>query len=342
VIALALTQLKESVGPHTAFDVRGLGLVTGAALGIVWGLVRGNSAGWGSLEVVATLTLGVLLTPAFVLWELRAREPMLPMRLFGSRAFSAGNTAIVFLWGSAFGAAFFMAQFLQNGLHYGPLAAGLRLMPWGATTILVPQIAGALIPRFSERPFIVAGMTVQAGCMAWIALIADPHLAYWEMVAPLILAGAGVAMAVPATQSSVRRAVDAPVATGVVAVADWVSGSLAGGDNQRRGASEAPEPAPGEPSGVANLDQQLRDRASREPAQLAQRRAAGLHEPLELAADRSFLRVELGDLGAVALQQREPQHGRAVIPPAAIDAHERPEPRSDRFGDRQLLAQLQG
>jgi MFS family permease len=142
-----------------------------------------------------------------VLWELRTRAPMLPMRLFRSHPFSAGNATIFFLWGSALGAVFFMAQFLQTGLGHGPLLAGLGLMPWGATTVIVPPIAGALISRLGERPFIVAGMSLHALGVGWIALIAEPDLAYWQLVAPLIVSGAGVAMAIPATQSSVLSSV---------------------------------------------------------------------------------------------------------------------------------------
>src|SRR5262249_55022148 len=174
-IVLARARIPESRGLISAVDLPGLVLKTGAAFALVWGLVRGNPAGWGSTEVVSALTAGALLTVGFIWWELRAAEPMLPMRLFSSRAFSAGNAGIFFLWASALGALFFMAQFLQDPLHYGPLATGLRLMPWGATTVIVPQIAGVLTTRFGERAFLVAGMALHAGGMAWIAVIADPH-----------------------------------------------------------------------------------------------------------------------------------------------------------------------
>jgi EmrB/QacA subfamily drug resistance transporter len=207
LIPLSLTRIEESFGPDTGIDVPGLALVSGAALGIVWGLVRGNAAGWGSPEVMLALALGVLLALAFVIWELRAREPMLPMRLFRSRAFSAGNAAIFFHWGSALGAVFFMAQYLQAGLGYGPLEAGLGLMPWGATTFIVPQVVGRLINRFGERPFIAAGLALNALALLWIALIAEPDLAYWQIVAPLLLSGTGVAMSLPAAQSSVLTSV---------------------------------------------------------------------------------------------------------------------------------------
>jgi EmrB/QacA subfamily drug resistance transporter len=208
LIALVLARIDESHGPRGAVDVPGLALVTGAALGIVWGLVRGNPAGWGSPEVIGSLVIGVILTVGFVVRERRAGAPMLPMRLFASRRFSAGNAAAFFHWGSAFGAVFFMSQFLQSGLGYGPLAAGLRLMPWGATTIIVPQLAGRLIGRFGERRFVVGGMSLHAGSMVWIALVARPDLAYGQLVVPLVLSGAGVAMSLPAAQSAVLGAVE--------------------------------------------------------------------------------------------------------------------------------------
>ena len=207
LIPLALTRLEESHGPDAGLDIRGQALVTAAGFGIVWGLVRGNSAGWGSAEVLIALTLGVLLAFAFVTCELRVREPMLPMRLFRARPFSGGNAAIFFLWGSALGAVFFLAQFLQTALGSGPLEAGAQLMPWGAMTIIVPRIAGAFIGRVGERPFVLAGMSLHAAAMTWIALIAAPDLAYGRLIAPLILSGVGIAMAIPALQSSVLSSV---------------------------------------------------------------------------------------------------------------------------------------
>ena len=99
---------------------------------------------------------------AFVARELRAPEPMLPMRLFRKRAFSAGNAAIFFTLASLSGAVFFFAQMLQTALGYGPLDAGLRLIPWTITFITVAPVVGSLVDRFGERPFMVAGLTLQA------------------------------------------------------------------------------------------------------------------------------------------------------------------------------------
>jgi EmrB/QacA subfamily drug resistance transporter len=202
-IPLVLTRIEESYGGDTGLDLPGLGLISAAAFGIVWGLVRGNSAGWGSPEVVGALAGGLLLVGAFIARELRAPEPMLPIRFFRSRAFSAGNAAIFFTFASLFGAVFFFAQMLQTALGYGPLDAGLRLLPWTITFITVAPVVGALADRLGERPFMVGGLTLQALGMGWVALIADPGLTYSEFVLPSVVAGVGVSMAIPAAQNSV-------------------------------------------------------------------------------------------------------------------------------------------
>jgi MFS family permease len=206
-VPLVLARIKESRGPDTGIDFPGLGLLMAGSLGIVWGLVRGNAAGWGSAEVVASLAAGLVLVAAFVAWERRAPEPMIPLRLFRSRAFAAGNTGSFFMIASLFGAVFFLAQFLQTGLGNDALGAGLRLMPWTATLFFVAPVAGALVDRFGERPFAATGLALQAAGMGWIALIAEPGMSYGSMVPALIVAGLGVSMAIPAMQNAVVGAV---------------------------------------------------------------------------------------------------------------------------------------
>jgi EmrB/QacA subfamily drug resistance transporter len=207
VLPFIATRIEESFGPDKELDLPGLALITGGAFGIVWGLVRGNPAGWDSLEVLTAFVVGAALVAAFVSWELGAKEPMLPMRFFRLRAFSAGNAAIFFSIASLFCAVFFFAQFLQSGLGYGPLDAGLRLLPWTATLFFVAPIAGALVDRIGERPLMVGGLSLQAAGMAWIAMIAEASMSYSEMIAPLIVAGCGVSMTFPAAQNSVVSAV---------------------------------------------------------------------------------------------------------------------------------------
>jgi EmrB/QacA subfamily drug resistance transporter len=206
-IPLVLTKMQESYGPDSGLDLRGLVLVSTGALAIVWSLMRGNEVGWASLELVASLAVGVALIAGFVAWELRAQEPMLPIRYFRSRAFSAGNAAIFLTFASLFGAVFFFAQLLQFGLGQGPLDTGLKLLPWTATFMTVAPAAGALVDKIGERPLMVAGLALQAVGMTWMALIAEPGLTYSAMLAPFIASGVGVSMAIPAAQNSVLGSV---------------------------------------------------------------------------------------------------------------------------------------
>ena len=202
-IPLALRHLGESYGPRAALDLPGVALGTGAALGLVWGLVRGSSAGWASPEVAGTLIAGAAAAAAFTGWELRARAPMLPMRLFAIRGFSAGNAVVFLMNASITGAVFFMAQFLQAGLGQDPLGAGLRLLPWGVAPLLIAPRAGKLADRIGERPLVISGLLLQAAGFAWIAVIAAPGLSYPAMLAPMMISGAGLGLAVPAVTKAV-------------------------------------------------------------------------------------------------------------------------------------------
>jgi MFS family permease len=134
---------------------------------------------------------------------------MLPLRVFRSRGFSAASAASFFAVGSLFCGVFFLAQFLQVGLGRGPRAAGLGLLPWTATLFFVAPLAGALVDRFGERPFLVGGPLLQAAGMGWIALVAEAGMTYGRLIPPLIVAGVGISMSFPAAQNSVAGAVPA-------------------------------------------------------------------------------------------------------------------------------------
>jgi EmrB/QacA subfamily drug resistance transporter len=141
LIPLARLRIDESRGQATRLDLPGVVLASGGLFGIVLGLVRANDFGWTSAYVLTALTVGAAAVLAFVAWERRAVEPMLPMRLFASRGFSATNLASLLMFFGMFGSIFLLAQFLQTVQHYSPLQAGLRTLPWTGMPIVVSPIA---------------------------------------------------------------------------------------------------------------------------------------------------------------------------------------------------------
>src|SRR3954447_9334923 len=194
LIPLARLRVDESYGPATRLDLPGVALASAGLFGVVLGLIRGNALGWTSTYVLTALIGGAALVAAFVAWEARADQPMLPMRLFRSRGFSATNLASVLMFFGMFGSIFLLAQFLQTVQHYSPLSAGLRTLPWTAMPIVVSPIAGLLADRIGGRPVVLTGLLLQASGLAWLAAVSSPDVAYRTLLPAFIVSGVGMAM----------------------------------------------------------------------------------------------------------------------------------------------------
>jgi nitrate/nitrite transporter NarK len=193
-VPMAIGRLRESFGPQAKLDLPGLALVSAGLLGIVWGLVNGNADGWSSTGIVASLAVGAVLVAAFVAWERRTAQPMLPMQFFRSRGFSAANGAAFLMSFGMFGSIFLLTQFFQTAQGYSPLEAGLRVLPWTMMPMVVAPIAGALSDKIGGRPFLAGGLALQAIGLAWIAAVSTADVGYASLVLPFALSGIGMGM----------------------------------------------------------------------------------------------------------------------------------------------------
>src|SRR3954451_8290063 len=207
LIPLALRRLDESYGPDRQLDLPGLGLAGLGLLAVVYGVVRGQALGWTSTTIVASIGAGLLLLAGFVAWELRAPAPMLPMRFFRSRAFSASNGVSLAMYFGVFGSIFLLAQFFQVVQHMSPLEAGLRTLPWTGMPMLVAPLAGLLSDRIGARPLMVAGLALQAGAIALLATVTSPTVPYSDLIVPFVMAGTGMALVFAPTANAVLKAV---------------------------------------------------------------------------------------------------------------------------------------
>ena len=126
-----------------------------------------------------------------------------------------------------YGVLFLLPQFLQISLGFGAFGAGLRLLPWTATLFLTAPIAGGIVSKVGERPLVVTGLLMQAVGLGWIAMIVAPSVSYLALVAPLVLAGVGVSMAMPAAQNAILSSVavtEMGKASGVFNMARFLGG----------------------------------------------------------------------------------------------------------------------
>ncbi|WP_280263452.1 MFS transporter [Nocardia wallacei] len=219
VLPFVARVLGESFGGSRKFDPLGLVLASGGVLAVVWGVIHGADDGWTSGPVLTALIAGGALLAALIAWELRAPEPMLPLRLFRSRAFRVSNTTTFTFSVGVFGSIFLLAQFFQVVQGYSPLAAGVRTLPWTLAPMVVAPIAGLIVDRVGARTLLTTGQVFLAAALAWMAAVTTAEVGYGSYVAPFVLAGIGMGLTF------------APSATVVMASAAQRDQAMASGTN---------------------------------------------------------------------------------------------------------------
>lgn len=207
LIPLAASRLTESFGPRPRLDVVGLLLAGAGFFGLTWGLVRANTVGWASGEVVGSLLAGAAVVGLFLAWERRAPNPMLPLAIFRRRSLTAANGVSFFLYAGLFGALFLMSQFFQSAQGLTPMQTGVRLLAWTAAPVFVSPLAGRLADRYGNRPFIVGGLLLQAVGLGWVAAITQPTSGFAELGVALTVAGIGTSLVFPTVANEVMASV---------------------------------------------------------------------------------------------------------------------------------------
>src|SRR4051812_48041434 len=158
VAALAPRVLDESRGPADRLDLRGLALVSGGLFLVVWGAVRANAAGWGAPQTLVALAAGALLLGVFLAWERRAERPMIPLRLFSSREFSAVNAAGFLLHFAMFAAFIMVVQFLSGARGEGPVSTRVHMLFWTLMPMLVAPYGAPLGRPIPATTLIAPGL----------------------------------------------------------------------------------------------------------------------------------------------------------------------------------------
>jgi len=146
------------------------------------GLVRAADTGWSEAMTLGALAVGVISLSAFLAWEARATDPMLPLRLFRSRPFLGANATGFLMIGSLSASVFLVAQYFQSGLGYAPMQTGLRLLPWTAAPLVMAPLFGKLSDRIGRRPILSLGTLLQGVGIEWLAILASDHVNYSALV----------------------------------------------------------------------------------------------------------------------------------------------------------------
>lgn len=211
------------------FDVPGAILGTGGLLALVFAIVRTQTLSWGSAEVIVFLAGGLAMLVAFVVVELRADRPLVPMRLFEPPAMRTASLGIALNGATFLGMFFLTAIFLQEVRGRSPLATGLELLPMGVAAVASAVVCSSLVTKVGTRPVQIGGAAITTVGL-WLLSRAGASDAYVTALLPgFVLFGIGViAVAVPNQIAAIAevRHDDAGAASGVVSAAYQVGGAL--------------------------------------------------------------------------------------------------------------------
>ncbi len=231
VVAFAVVAwaVVESNDPGSrSLDVVGTALVTAGLLALVWGLIETTSHSWTSSYVLGFLAAAAVILAAFVAWELRQRDPMVPLGFFRTPAFAVSSGVILLVGLALFGVVFFLTLYFQNVRGYSAMKAGAATLPMTMMVLAVAPIAGRLNSRIGPRPLMSAGMVSSSiGLLGLAQVTADSsYHAIWPF---FVLLGAGIAMTMPSASSAGMSAVDpdkAGIASGVINTSRQIGGAL--------------------------------------------------------------------------------------------------------------------
>lgn len=221
---------RPRAGDRPRVDVVGAVLCALGLAGPVLALIEQPRLGWGHPLVAIPLVAGIVLLAAFVAWESRAPQPMLPLRLFRNRNFAAGNLETLLMYGGLSGMLFLLVLFLQQIAGYNALQAGLALVPVTVVMFLLSRRFGALADRFGPRPFMGFGPIVAAsGVLLLVRLGA--HVSYvTDLLPAIMLFSLGLSITVAPLTAAVLAGADehnAGIASGVNNAIARVAGLLA-------------------------------------------------------------------------------------------------------------------
>src|SRR5262249_4787963 len=162
----------------------------------VFALIEQPRLGWGSPAVLVPLIAGVALLTAFLWWETRAPDPMLPLRLFRRRNFSAGNIETLAMYPGIAVLFFFLILFLRQVAGYSPLKSGLSLLPVTLVMFALSRRFGALADRYGPRVFMGAGPLIGAAGLLLFQTL-GVHVDYvTEVLPPLLIFALGLSLTV--------------------------------------------------------------------------------------------------------------------------------------------------
>jgi EmrB/QacA subfamily drug resistance transporter len=227
---LAPRLLRESrLAERASIDVAGALSITGGLVVLVYGLVNTDHHGWGSLRTIVTLAIAVALIVAFVVIELRRRDPLIRLGIFRNRSVTSSNAVGLLVGASLFSMFYFISLYLQQVLGNSAIRTGVSYLPLAICIILSAGVASQLVTRLGPKPVLILGLVlVSLGLVLFTGI--SPHGSFGsDVLAASMIAGAGLGFSfVPLTISAVAGVTgsESGLASGLINTSQQVGGAL--------------------------------------------------------------------------------------------------------------------
>jgi EmrB/QacA subfamily drug resistance transporter len=229
IVALAPRFVPEPERRRTHLDLPGAITGTAGVAALVYAFIRAASDGWGDTGTLVTLAAGIALIAAFLTIEKRARQPLMPLRLFANRNraaaylnFFIGPMAMMSMF-------FFLTQFLQEVSHFAALATGFAFLPMAVALFTMTRLIPKLLPRFGPKPLTITGTALMIGGFVWLTQLAPESDYLTSLLGPMLLMGFGAGFAFSPLNIIIMATVpqeDAGAAGGVLQTLQQVGATL--------------------------------------------------------------------------------------------------------------------
>ncbi|MCP2342413.1 MFS transporter [Actinomadura rupiterrae] len=229
IVLLAPRALRESPRRQGRFDLAGALTCTLGSAVLVYGLIRAAGHGWSDGTTVGALCAAAVLLGLFPVIEARARQPIMPLGLWGDRERVGAFAMRLLLTAAMSGMMFFLTLFVQGVLRYGPLATGFGFLPTTVALVAVSRAVPRLLPRYGPRPLMAAGSVLCVAGMVWLAQVSADGSYLTLILGPVLLFGAGSGMVSVAATFVAMASVpsgEAGAASAVLQSMQQIGGSL--------------------------------------------------------------------------------------------------------------------
>jgi EmrB/QacA subfamily drug resistance transporter len=230
--ALALTPLllKESRDAHVkSFDVPGAVLVTGGLITLVYAITQASDYGWTSVETIGLFAAAGALLAAFVAWESRVSEPLMPFTIFRTKTVTAANIAGLILGTVTFSMFLMLTLYMQQVLTYSPMKTGVAYLAVAATAIVWSTVAAQLVNRVGVKPIIALGMALLTVGLLYFTQVSVGGTYAGDLLPGFLIIAAGLGFSfVPISIAALAgvQSSEAGLASGLFNTSQQIGGAL--------------------------------------------------------------------------------------------------------------------